>query len=173
MGATRAGGCVPEAAAQWVALERIIKLQLRRWIVDEDELADVTQDCLAKIWMKGGTFRGQSKFSSWLYRVVRNEFLSWVREQELHERAGREWSAEYALQPRRDLAEVTTDRLAATKLLGRLGELNRCILELYYLDDRTSTDIGRQLDLAASSVRCRIMRMRYDIEPEGLGGLPQ
>ena len=162
MGATRSAGCVPEAAAEWVALERIIKLQLRRWIVDEDVLADVTQDCLVKVWLKGGAFRGQSKFSSWLYRVVRNEFLSWVRRRASHERAGREWSAEYALQPRRDLAQLTTDRLAATKLLSRLDVLDRCILELHYLDDRTTADIGRQLDLAASSVRCRIMRMHHD-----------
>lgn len=162
MGATRAADCVPEAAAEWVALERIIKLQLRCWVVDEDDLADMTQDCLAKVWLKGGTFRGQSKFSSWLYRVARNEFLDWVRKRDLHGRAGREWSAEYALQPRRDLAELTTDRLAATKLLSRLAVLDRCILELHYLDERTSADIGRQLDLAASSVRCRIMRMRYD-----------
>ena len=162
MGAERAGSRIPEAAAEWVALERIIKLQLRRWVVDEDDLEDMTQDCLAKVWLKGGTFSGQSKFSSWLYRVVRNEFLHWVRRLDSHERAGREWSAEYALQPRRDLAELTTDRVTATKLLSGRGHLDRCILELHYLDDRTSTDIGRQLDLAASSVRCRIMRVRCD-----------
>ena len=38
MGAERAGSRIPEAAAEWVALERIIKLQLRRWVVDEDDL---------------------------------------------------------------------------------------------------------------------------------------
>ncbi len=162
MGATRAAGRVPEAIAEWLAVEQIIKLQLRRWVVDEDDLEDMTQECLAKVWLKGGTFRGQSKFSSWLYRVVRNEFLHWVRKCNSHERAGREWCAEYALQPRRDLAELTTDRVTANKLLSGLGHLDRCILELHYLDDRTSSDIGRRLDLAASSVRCRIMRMRCE-----------
>ena len=162
MGAKGAAGCLPEATAEWVSLERIIRIQLRHWVVDEDDVADMTQDCLAKVWLKGGTFRGRSKFSSWLYRVVRNEFLDWVRRRDAHERAGREWCAEYALQPRRDLAELTTDRLAAAQLLSRLGVLDRCILELHYLHDRTSVDIGRQLDLAASSVRCRIMRQRHD-----------
>ena len=30
-------------------------------VVDEDDLEDMTQECLAKVWLKGGTFRGQSK----------------------------------------------------------------------------------------------------------------
>ena len=144
----------------WSALEQDIKARLRCWVRDEDDVSDLTQDCLTKVWVKSGTFRGHSKFSSWLYRVVRNEFLSWLRKQDAHERTGRRWSVEHLRPPRRDLAETTTDRLAAAQLLSQLGALDRCILESHYLDDRTSTDIGRQLDLAPSSVRCRIMRVR-------------
>jgi DNA-directed RNA polymerase specialized sigma24 family protein len=52
VGATRAAGRVPEATAEWLAVEQIIKLQLRRWVVDEDDLEDMTQECLAKVWLK-------------------------------------------------------------------------------------------------------------------------
>ena len=149
-------------AVDWVTLEREIKGRLRGWMTDEDDVSDLAQDCLTKVWLKGGTFSGRSRFSSWLYSIVRNEFLSWIRKRDLHERAGRQWLAEHARPPRRDLAETTTDRLAVAKLMGRLGALDRCILELRYVDDRTSMDIGRQLDLAPSSVRCRMTRMRVD-----------
>ena len=64
MGATRAAACVPEVTTEWIALERIIKLQLRRWVVDEDDLNDMTQECLGKVWLKGGTFRGTSTDAS-------------------------------------------------------------------------------------------------------------
>lgn len=146
----------------WVALEKEIKGRLRGWVADEDDVCDLAQDCLTKVWLKGGTFSGQSKFSTWLYSIVRNEFLSWLRKREVHARAGREWLAERTRPSRRDLADTTTDRLAVAKLMGRLGALDRCILELRYVDGRTSLDIGRELDLAPSSVRCRMMRVRVD-----------
>ena len=144
----------------WVALDEEIRRRLRTWVTDEDDVSDLAQDCLTKVWLKGSTFSGRSKFSSWLYSIVRNEFLSWVRRREVHARAGRHWLAEHVRPSRRDLADTTTDRLAVAKLLSRLGALDRCILELRYVDDRTSMDIGRQLDLAPSSVRCRITRVR-------------
>ena len=149
-------------AMDWVALDEEIKGRLRGWVEDEDDVSDLAQDCLTKVWLKGNTFSGQSKFSSWLHSIVRNEFLSWVRKRKVHERVGRQWLAEHTRPSRRDLAETTTDRLAVAKLMSRLGALDRCILELRYVDDRTSMDIGRELDLAPSSVRCRMTRVRGD-----------
>ena len=146
----------------WVALDGEIKGRLRAWVKDEDDVCDLAQDCLTKVWLKGDTFSGQSNFSSWLYSIVRNEFLSWVRRREVHERAGRQWLAEHARPALRDLADTTTDRLAVAKLLSRLGALDRSILQLRYVDGRTSMDIGRELDLAPSSVRCRMTRVRGD-----------
>lgn len=63
---------------------------------------------------------------------------------------------------RRDLADTTTDRLAVAKLLSRIGALDRSILELRYVDGRTSMDIGHELDMAPSSVRSRMTRVRGD-----------
>ena len=142
MGATHATEHELPDGREWLGLERGIKLQLRGWVGDEDDISDLAQDCLTKVWLRAVGFRGQCKFSSWVYRIVRNEFLTWVRKRDARERAAREWSAEHLLQPRRDLADLTTDRLAAAKLLSRLGALDRCILELHYLDDHTSKDIG-------------------------------
>jgi DNA-directed RNA polymerase specialized sigma24 family protein len=48
------------------------------------------------------------------------------------------------------------------KLLSRLGALDRSILELRYVDGRTSMDIGHELDMAPSSVRSRMTRVRGD-----------
>ena len=42
---------VPKTDADWVAIQQIIRLHLRRWVTDEDDLADMTQNCLTKVWV--------------------------------------------------------------------------------------------------------------------------
>ncbi len=53
--------------------------QIYRWALvqtgDPDEADDVTQDVLVVLYRKLGSFRGRSRFTSWLFQVTRNEAL--------------------------------------------------------------------------------------------------
>ncbi len=42
---------------------------------DSDEAEDATQDVFVCVWRKIDTFRGESAFSSWLYRLTTNSVL--------------------------------------------------------------------------------------------------
>lgn len=42
---------------------------------DSDEAEDATQDVFVCVWRKFNTFRGESAFSSWLYRLTTNNVL--------------------------------------------------------------------------------------------------
>ena len=70
-----------------------IQGQLTPLIPDSDDLEDVTQDCLIKAWQNNDSFRNESKHGSWVYRLVRNEFVSWLRRRDCRRRADREWAA--------------------------------------------------------------------------------
>jgi len=77
--ALRASVAVPQTAAEWEQLESSIRGLLGPLVADHDDLDDLTQLCLIKVWRRGASFGGRSAFSSWLYPVVRNEHLSWLR----------------------------------------------------------------------------------------------
>ena len=47
-----------------------------KMVYDHDEAADVTQEVLLKMITKLSTFRGESKFRTWLYRIVVNHVLN-------------------------------------------------------------------------------------------------
>lgn len=129
-------------------------------VQDGDDRADVGQICLIKVWLKGHTFRGDSAFDSWLYRVVHNEVVDWARREarrlRILERVdGFDGSTH-------DLEETTLDRVGVQRLLSRMSGIDRQIVELTYVHDLTSVGVGAILGLAPSSVRCRLLRLRRD-----------
>jgi len=69
-----------------VALEALIKKH-QDWIFnvaltfvgDRDEAADLTQEVLIKVFTKLSTFKGNSSFKTWVYRIIKNHFLNMTR----------------------------------------------------------------------------------------------
>jgi RNA polymerase sigma-70 factor (ECF subfamily) len=71
-----------EALAALLARARPV---VYRWafsrLEDSDDAEDVTQAVLCRVWSGISSFRGDSKFSSWLYRITANEVgVHWRRE---------------------------------------------------------------------------------------------
>ncbi len=70
------------------SLEKLVK-KYQDWVFnlaisftgDRDEAADLTQEALIKMVTKLSSFRYESRFTTWLYRIVKNHFLNSQRRQ--------------------------------------------------------------------------------------------
>src|SRR5688572_25425736 len=68
------------------ALEEILK-RYQGWVYNtalsfvaqRDDAADITQEVLVKIVTKLGTFKFESDFKTWVYRIIKNHFLNMRR----------------------------------------------------------------------------------------------
>jgi RNA polymerase sigma factor (sigma-70 family) len=65
------------------ALERLIRLHqpwvfqtIRRMVVDYHAAEDISQEVLLKIFSKLSSFKGNSRFRTWLYRITVNQVLN-------------------------------------------------------------------------------------------------
>ena len=125
---------------------------------DPDAKADVAQQSLIKVWRHGHKFRGDAAFDSWLYRVVRNESISWIRRES---RRSRLTSLGLGIpEPQPDIADQTAHSDLVERLLSGLGYIDRTILDLTYRYEMTSVEVADIVGMADSSVRCRLMRLR-------------
>src|SRR5580692_10436718 len=61
-----------------------IEKQLLRYPLSEDDRQDLVQSTLMQIIRRVGSFRGDSSFSTWLFRVTANEALMMMRSQRRH-----------------------------------------------------------------------------------------
>jgi RNA polymerase sigma-70 factor (ECF subfamily) len=57
---------------------------VRRMVVTHDDADDVVQNIFIKVWNNLDSFREDSKFYTWLYRIAVNESLSFLKSKKLH-----------------------------------------------------------------------------------------
>src|SRR5689334_7827892 len=50
---------------------------------NEQDAWDLAQDSFVKAWKSIGRFRGQSSFYTWLYRIVMNVTIDWLRKKQV------------------------------------------------------------------------------------------
>src|SRR6478672_5178847 len=50
---------------------------------NEQDAWDLTQDGFLKAWKSIGRFRGQSSFFTWLYRILMNVTIDWMRRKQI------------------------------------------------------------------------------------------
>ncbi|HEY8040110.1 MAG TPA: sigma-70 family RNA polymerase sigma factor [Polyangiaceae bacterium] len=156
-----------------VALRPHIEKQLLRYPLSEEDRRDLTQSTLVQIIRRVGSFRGDSSFSTWLFRVTANEALMMMRSQRRHrarlvegldledlgslpaanDAAGHgERADENAAQSERD-AQVR-------RALQELPEDYRDVVALHYHQDLGLQEIAARLSTTESAVRSRLHRAR-------------
>ena len=131
---------------------------------------DMAQEAFLKAYRSLPEFRGESKFSVWLYRIVSNVCLDHLRRQsrrpavslttEDEEGEAQQWDVpDESLSPERLLEQKLT-REAVQKGLRQLPEEQRQILLLREIKGLSYEEIGEILALEPGTVKSRIFRAR-------------
>ncbi len=53
--------------------------QIRRLVFSHDDANDVMQNAFLKAWLNLDSFRGESKISTWIFRIATNEALNFLQ----------------------------------------------------------------------------------------------
>jgi len=59
--------------------QKQVYAQIKRMILDHDDTSDVMQNTFIKIFNGLDSFRGESKLSSWIFRIAANETLNFLQ----------------------------------------------------------------------------------------------
>lgn len=144
-----------------------------RMVGNEQDAWDLSQDAFLKAYTNLSVFRGDSKFSSWLYKLTTNVCLDFLRRQNRQKTVpltyetpdGRE---EYLPIPdTRSSPETEAERrelqAAVRRGLSQLPESQREILVLRELGQLSYEEIAGQLGLEPGTVKSRIFRARKNL----------
>ncbi|GAB4434327.1 MAG: sigma-70 family RNA polymerase sigma factor [Chloroflexi bacterium OHK40] len=135
-----------------------------------EDAADLTQEAFIRLFRALPQYNGESRFTTWLYRLVVNMCRDELRrrgrqvplappsteEEEADQLAGvaddDRWAdPEQALDSRELRAQVR-------QALGQLEEHYRLVLTLYYFEDLKYTDIAEILEIPLNTVKSHIRR---------------
>ncbi len=139
---------------------------------NEDEAKDLTQDVFVKLFTKLHTFKGKSKFSTWLYSFTYNFCVNYVNRDKARKMDDVSNSlddhdyylSEMADIPDEDLLELKVKKLKVA--LENIDPEDKAILLLKYQDDVSVKDLQTVLQLGKSAVKMRLKRARIRVVQE-------
>ena len=140
-----------------------------KMVGDPDDAADMTQETFIKAYRALSGFRGDSKFSSWLYRIASNVCLDFLRSRSRHPQVSlstvdEDDRATFELPDmRQNPEEQLMKKLgmeAVRRGLEQLPEQQRQILVLRELGGLSYAELAQTLGLEEGTVKSRIFRAR-------------
>lgn len=168
------------------ALTRVIRphveRQLARYPVSDEDRLDLVQSTLLQVIRRIHSFRGDSSFTTWLFRVTANEALMLMRSQRRQRArfvAGLDLEDLSVLPTMRapmhedDPASLAERERFVRRALGELPTNYRDVVVAHYHDDLGLHEIAEKLLVSESAVRSRLHRARLrlrailDASPQG------
>ncbi len=149
-----------------------------RYVNNREVAEELAQDVFVKAYKYLADFKGNSKFSTWLYTIVNTTCLSHLRKKKdssvlLDEEKMIAISGATGHHPA-DLLEQKSQKQLLATAIKQLPDLDAQILTLYYQADQSVEDIGTIVGLSASNVKVRLFRARQKLKEvlvsiEGIG----
>jgi RNA polymerase sigma-70 factor (ECF subfamily) len=153
--------------------DKIFRLAYR-FVRNETEAKEIVQDTFLSIWRKLDTFKGDSQFGSWLYRVAANAALMRLRAQRRHPEISTEelpidFLDNYGHLPAagENWAKRPDDELQSDELRRRiqaavdeLPEIYRTVFLIRDVEGLSTEETAEVLQLSIPTVKTRLHRAR-------------
>jgi len=143
---------------------------LQHGLCGREEALDAAQAAFLQAWMRLSTFRGESGFYGWLYRIARNAAITRRRKtpptgslDQLHEHSGFEPINQNPHSAPEDFLERGEEVQRVRRALQQLPDEFRQPLVLREIDGMSYEEIGSILDIPLGTVRSRIFRARQEL----------
>jgi RNA polymerase sigma-70 factor (ECF subfamily) len=144
---------------------------------NEQDAWDLAQESFLKAWKSIGRFRGQSSFYTWIYRIVMNVTIDWLRKKKIK---GGDAEFDDAIQLREiDPASKTVPRTEALphqvmerdeirarieKAIGQLSPEHRAVILMKEIDDMQYHEIAEALGCSIGTVMSRLFYARKKLQ---------
>ena len=146
-----------------------------KYMKDEERANDVAQDALLNAYRHLDSFRGDSRFTTWLYRIAATTSLMHLRKERSapqlttlssdDDEAPRDEPRAIESSPEERLASTEALRIAGERL-EQMGEKYGDIFAMRFVEGYSESEIARKLRLNVSTVKTRAYRARTALKRE-------
>ena len=139
----------------FVLIDRIVACQ--------EDAEELTQDVFLKAFQQLSSFKAESSFSTWIYRIATNTALSVVRKKKdevvrLEDSAFANLSDSQVDEALEDDSEEQLQRLQ--RAMEQLDADERALISLYYMEEKPLVEVAFILGLTEANVKTKLYRLR-------------
>ncbi len=153
-----------------------------RMVKNREEAEEVSQDTFIRVYNSLDKFKGESKFSTWLYRITYNKSLDCLKKQK---RTIDSFSVDgYDDMNFPDMENIINGierkerKIEMAKVLKELSPDDNTLITLFYYEDLSLAEISEVMGISSNTVKVKLFRSRNrlavllkeKLEPEFIQG---
>lgn len=130
---------------------------------EEESRKDLFQEVVLQLWRSYSSYKGDSKITTWMYRIALNTAISSFRKTSKQQlTTGIE---SLSVQPVYDneYASRSEQFVLLEKAIGRLNDIEKALMTLY-LDETPNEEIAETLGITPNHVRVKMSRIREKLK---------
>ena len=143
---------------------------------NHEDASDLAQETFIRAYRAIGSFRGQSVFFTWLYRIAVNKTLNFLKQRSrrsqmsLNDLDTESWEQDPALAglitertPRQDL-NLGELQVRLNEAMRKLSEPHRLVVTLHDIQGLSHEEISKIMDCNTGTVRSRLFYARQQLQ---------
>jgi RNA polymerase sigma-70 factor (ECF subfamily) len=131
-------------------------------MADYADKEDLFQEVTLQAWKAYPTFRGDAKFSTWLYRVALNTAITFFRKEKKQVPV---FSTDILPDTTESHNPIEEQVSAMYKAIGELSKIDKALIMLY-LEDYSYIEIGEMLGISANNVAVKMNRLKAKLKEQ-------
>jgi len=140
-----------------------------RYTPNREDAEEIAQDCFVKAYRSLSDFRGDAKFSTWLYTIVTTTCLTFLRKKKLETHSldnEKVFEAADSLDSgfRANQVEQKSKVTMVNKAITLLSPDDAQIITLFYKGEQSLEEIGQIMGLEPNTVKVRLHRARQRLK---------
>lgn len=142
--------------------QKLIHKVCHLYLKDTNDREDLFQEITLQTWKSFNSFKGESKFSTWLYRIALNTAITFYRKEQLK----RTTILSEIFPDKSDeqnLVEEQSQQLHAA--INQLSKIEKALVMLY-LEDYNYNEISEILGITANNVAVKMNRIKVKLKEE-------
>jgi RNA polymerase sigma factor (sigma-70 family) len=136
-----------------------------RFTDNREDAEEISQDIFVKAYRSLADFRGDAKFSTWLYTIVRTSCITFLRKKRLPTASLDNEKTLMQVESREsdigaNLVEQKSRHAMLNAAIGLLSPNDSQLLNLFYKGEQSLEEIGRIMGLDPNTVKVKLHRAR-------------
>ncbi|MFY8129246.1 MAG: RNA polymerase sigma factor [Chitinophagaceae bacterium] len=143
--------------------QRIIYKVCNLYMNNSTDKEDLFQEVCLQAWKAIDSFKGESQFSTWLYRVALNTAITFIRKDK--RKAPQTLVEEFPEVVDETSKEKEEQLIAMYKAIGNLSKIDKALVMLY-LEDFSYIEIGKIMGITPNNVAVKMNRLKVKLKEE-------
>ena len=130
---------------------------------NEEDKKDLFQEILIQLWKSYPSFRGDSKFSSWMYRISLNVAISNLRKSKTKKEDSTLPETFDSISRESDEQSLNLEKGMLRNAIKQLNEIEKAVMVLY-LEEKPNDEIAEIIGITQNNVRVKMTRIRTKLK---------